>query len=106
MTTYGYARVSTNGQSLDQQEAELAAAGCSKVFKAKVSGAKTDRAELAKGVRPLEPGGVVAWPARAAARWHRQRGTCSMCWPRLATGRKVSAASKTPGRTPPLHTAG
>jgi DNA invertase Pin-like site-specific DNA recombinase len=59
MTTYGYARVSTNGQSLDQQEAELLAAGCSKVFKEKVSGAKTDRAELAKVIRRLEPGDVL-----------------------------------------------
>src|SRR6266487_6892115 len=59
MTTYGYARVSTNGQDLGSQEAELVAAGCAKVFKEKVSGAKTDRAELAKLVRRLEPGDVL-----------------------------------------------
>jgi hypothetical protein len=51
MTTYGYARVSTNGQDLGSQETELLAAGCAKVFKEKVSGAKTDRAELAKVIR-------------------------------------------------------
>jgi DNA invertase Pin-like site-specific DNA recombinase len=55
MTTYGYARVSTNGQDLTSQDAELAAAGCAKVFKEKVSGAKTDRAELAKLIKRLEP---------------------------------------------------
>src|SRR5262252_251681 len=59
MTTYGYARVSTNGQDLAAQEAELMAAGCAKVFKEKVSGAKTDRAELAKVIRRLEPGDVL-----------------------------------------------
>ena len=59
MTAYGYARVSTNGQDLASQEAELMAAGCVKVFKEKVSGAKTDRAELAKALRRLEPGDVL-----------------------------------------------
>jgi DNA invertase Pin-like site-specific DNA recombinase len=59
MTTYGYARVSTNGQDLSSQEAELLAAGCAKVFKEKVSGAKTDRAELAKVIRTLQPGDVL-----------------------------------------------
>jgi DNA invertase Pin-like site-specific DNA recombinase len=59
MTTYGYARVSTNGQDLAAQEAELMAAGSAKVFKEKVSGAKTDRAELAKALRRLEPGDVL-----------------------------------------------
>jgi DNA invertase Pin-like site-specific DNA recombinase len=59
MTTYGYARVSTNGQDLAAQEAELLAAGCAKVFKEKVSGAKTDRAELAKLLRTIESGDVL-----------------------------------------------
>jgi len=59
MTTYGYARVSTNGQDLAAQEAELSAAGCAKVFKEKVSGAKSDRAELAKALRTLGPGDVL-----------------------------------------------
>jgi len=35
------------------------AAGVAKVFKEKVSGAKTDRAELAKLIRRLEPGDVL-----------------------------------------------
>src|SRR6478735_6588813 len=59
MTAYGYARVSTNGQDLAAQEAELTAAGCAKVFKEKVSGAKTNRAELAKLIRRLEPDDVL-----------------------------------------------
>ena len=41
MPIYGYARVSTGGQSLASQEAELRAAGCAKVYAEKASGAKT-----------------------------------------------------------------
>jgi DNA invertase Pin-like site-specific DNA recombinase len=59
MTSYGYARVSTNGQDLAAQEAELMAAGCAKVFKEKASGAKTDRVALGKVIRRLEPGDVL-----------------------------------------------
>jgi hypothetical protein len=47
---YGYARVSTDGQTLDAQVAALTAAGAQKVYQEKVSGAKTDRAALAKAV--------------------------------------------------------
>ena len=59
MTVYGYARVSTTGQDLSTQEVGLMAAGCSTVFKEKVSGAKTDRAELAKAICKLQPGDVL-----------------------------------------------
>jgi DNA invertase Pin-like site-specific DNA recombinase len=59
MPLFGYARVSTRDQDLAAQDAELRAAGCAKVFKEKVSGAKTDRAELAKAIRQLEPGDVL-----------------------------------------------
>src|SRR5271169_1784471 len=51
---YGYGRVSTDGQSLASQEAELLAAGCAKVYQEKVSGARSDRAELAKVMKRLE----------------------------------------------------
>ena len=59
MTVYGYARVSTDGQTLASQDAQLMTAGCAKVYGEKVSGAKTDRAELAKLLRRLEPGDVL-----------------------------------------------
>jgi DNA invertase Pin-like site-specific DNA recombinase len=59
MTVYGYARVSTNGQDLSAQDAELHGAGCVKVYREKASGAKTDRPELAKAIRRLEQGDVL-----------------------------------------------
>ena len=59
MPLFGYARVSTRDQELAAQDAELRAAGCAKVFKEKVSGAKTDRPELAKVIGRLESGDVL-----------------------------------------------
>jgi DNA invertase Pin-like site-specific DNA recombinase len=44
---------------LASQIAELQAAGCGNIFKEKASGAKTDRPELAKAIRRLEPGDVL-----------------------------------------------
>jgi DNA invertase Pin-like site-specific DNA recombinase len=59
MTVYGYARVSTAGQTLASQDSQLHAAGCAKVCAEKVSGAKSDRPELAKVLRRLEAGDVL-----------------------------------------------
>ncbi len=55
----GYARVSTQGQDLDQQRAALGSAGCIRLFEEKVSGAKRDRPELVKLLNHLHPGDVV-----------------------------------------------
>jgi DNA invertase Pin-like site-specific DNA recombinase len=59
ISIFGYARVSTKGQELAGQVAELMAAGCAKVFREKASGAKTDRPELARVIRGLEVGDVL-----------------------------------------------
>jgi DNA invertase Pin-like site-specific DNA recombinase len=59
MTVYGYARVSTDGQTLAAQDAALAAAGCAKVYSETASGAKTDRAALRKAIARLGAGDVL-----------------------------------------------
>lgn len=56
---YGYARVSSDGQTLAHQDAELRKAGSVKVFAEKVSGARSDRAELAKLLKRLGAGDTV-----------------------------------------------
>jgi DNA invertase Pin-like site-specific DNA recombinase len=55
----GYARVSTDGQTLEAQHEALRAAGATPVFAEKQSGVKTDRAALARCLASLEPGDVV-----------------------------------------------
>jgi len=56
---YGYARVSTDGQSVDAQVRQLTKAGCKQVFRETASGAKTDRAQLAKALVKLDAGDVL-----------------------------------------------
>jgi DNA invertase Pin-like site-specific DNA recombinase len=50
MTTYGYARVSKDGQTLDAQRAALVAAGAAKVFHETASGIKSDLKLLGAGI--------------------------------------------------------
>jgi DNA invertase Pin-like site-specific DNA recombinase len=59
MTIFGYARVSTDGQSVDAQVKQLRASGAKKIFKETASGAKTDRRELARAVKALAKGDVL-----------------------------------------------
>jgi hypothetical protein len=56
---YGYARVSTDGQSVDAQVRQLTKAGCKKVFREVASGAKTDRNQLRRLLDQLEAGDVL-----------------------------------------------
>jgi DNA invertase Pin-like site-specific DNA recombinase len=59
ITLYGYARVSTGGQSVDAQVRELRAAGAVTVFREVASGAKTDRPQLRRLLSEIAAGDVV-----------------------------------------------
>ena len=60
MSIYGYARVSTDGQTLAAQEAQLRTNGCDKVFSEKVSGASAaNRPELMKALAELQDGDLL-----------------------------------------------
>jgi len=56
---YGYARVSTDGQSVDAQVRELTKAGCKKLFREVASGVKTDRLQLRRALAALSAGDVL-----------------------------------------------
>lgn len=56
----GYARVSTQDQTLDLQKDALTKAGCEKIFTDMVSGAKADRPGLQEAVSFLREGDVLA----------------------------------------------
>jgi len=56
---YGYARVSTDGQSVAAQVAALRKHGAGKVFREGASGAKTDRAQLRRVLDQLDAGDVL-----------------------------------------------
>src|SRR5271165_3409721 len=56
---YGYARVSTGGQSEAAQMRQLRAAGAKKVYREVASGAKTDRPQLRRLLAGIGPRDVV-----------------------------------------------
>src|ERR1019366_6739280 len=56
---YGYARVSTDGQSVDAQVKQLRDAGAEKVFRETASGARSDRAQLRRALDQFDKGDVL-----------------------------------------------
>ncbi|MDA8252915.1 MAG: recombinase family protein [Rhodospirillales bacterium] len=67
---YGYARVSTDGQSVDAQMRQLTKAGCKKVYRETASGAKIDRIQLRRELDQLVADDVLMvtrldWLARS-----------------------------------------
>src|ERR1700751_4629408 len=59
MLVYGYARVSTLGQTLAAQLEQLRAAGCCKVYREKASGARADRRQLQRLLKTLSKGDTI-----------------------------------------------
>ena len=68
MPTYGYARVSTDGQTLDAQIAQLKAAGAEKVFR-----------EKRAGLVPAAPGAGSSPAARSPAQKEPACGAGGVC---------------------------
>src|SRR3546814_12500133 len=56
---YGYARVSTTGQDLAQQIAQLTDAGCVKIYREKISGANAERPQIKRAIGALDEGDVL-----------------------------------------------
>ena len=69
----GYARVSTEDQSLELQTDALTKAGCLNIYTEKLSGAKKRRPELAMAIKDLREGDtLVVWRLDRLARSMRQ----------------------------------
>jgi|SRR5262249_39661787 len=98
----GYARVSTREQDLTLQREALTAAGCSRIYAEKISGARADRPQLARLLKALEPGDqvIVTRLDRLGAR-RSISSTQSTSSPRPA---RSSARSLMHGATPPRRT--
>jgi DNA invertase Pin-like site-specific DNA recombinase len=77
MPICGYAKVSTDGQTVASQVADLRATGAVKVYAETASGAKSNRAELAEVMRVLQSGDVLtrhfAFVPRPNIRGHKPR---------------------------------
>src|ERR1700730_5353662 len=56
---YGYARGSTDGQSLDAQVNQVRAAGAEKVFRETASGARADRSQLRRAIDAIDKGDLL-----------------------------------------------
>jgi Resolvase, N terminal domain len=104
VTNYGYARVSTGGQSVDAQAQQLRAAGAVKVFREVASGAKTDRPQLARLVSELAAGDVVMVTRldRLASRNQSASASACCCAARQARA-EPSATSRPAWRTSHCH---
>src|SRR5271166_1333511 len=102
---YGYARVSSDGQSVDAQVRQLTKAGCKKVFREVASGAKTDRARLRRLLDQLEADDVLMVtrldrlarstprPVEHSRHHHRQEGRFQIAWRRMGRHHHIARAA-------------
>ena len=102
MIVYGYARVSTIGQTLAAQEAALHEAGATKVFKEKISGAANHRAQLQRLLKTIDAGDAVI--VTRLDRLAGQPETCSTFSIRSRKRARPSGPSATLGPTRPRPT--
>jgi DNA invertase Pin-like site-specific DNA recombinase len=59
MAIIGYARVSTEGQTLDSQIGALSAAGAGRIYRETASGAKAERKELGRALKAITAGDTL-----------------------------------------------
>ena len=71
----GYARVSTEDQTLDLQRPRLLAVGCEKLFEEKISGAKRNRPELEKLLGEVRK--KVFWSSPVSTGWRARPSSFS-----------------------------
>ena len=98
----GYARVSTDGQSLDGQLATLKQHGASVIFREKVSGARSDRPQLRKALNALGKGDTLI-VSRLDRLARSMRDLLKFCT-RSVSGAHSSKACTILGPIAPRHT--
>jgi DNA invertase Pin-like site-specific DNA recombinase len=82
----GYARVSTQDQSLDLQREALTKAGCQKIFEDKISGSRAERLGLAKTMEMLREGDtLVVWKLDRLAAASSILWISPVTWPNKAS---------------------
>ena len=59
MAIIGYARVSTDGQTLDSEIAALKGAGAARIYRETASGAKAERRELGRALKSMTAGDTL-----------------------------------------------
>ena len=97
MARFGYARVSTDGQSLTAQLAELKGANCARIYQEKISGARADRKQLARLIAEPDNGDVLLVISAGSA-GKVNPGPSERAWRRCWEGRRLQIPAGHLGR--------